>query len=36
MIEPLFIITNNPMSKSAFENKYVVEYIENGKNLPIE
>ncbi|MDU4890916.1 MAG: GrdX family protein [Clostridium sp.] len=35
MIEPLFIITNNPMSKSAFENKYVVEYIENGTQIDI-
>lgn len=35
MIEPLFIITNNPMSKSSFENKYVVEYIENGTQIDI-
>lgn len=35
MIEPLFIITNNPMSKSVFENKYVVEYIENGTQIDI-
>lgn len=35
MIEPLFIITNNPMSKSTFENKYVVEYIENGTQIDI-
>lgn len=35
MIEPLFIITNNPMSKSSFENKYVVEYINNGTQIDV-
>lgn len=35
MIEPLFIITNNPLSKSTFENKYVVEYIESGSQIDV-
>lgn len=35
MIEPLFIITNNPMSKSEFESKYVVEYIEDGTQIDV-
>ena len=35
MIEPLFIITNNPMSKAEFENKFVVEYIENGTQIDV-
>lgn len=35
MIEPLFIITNNPMSKSTFEDKYVIEYIEQGTQIDI-
>lgn len=35
MIEPLFIITNNPMSRSTFENKYVVEYIEMGTQIDV-
>ena len=28
MIEPLFIVTNNPMSKEKFEGKYKVEFID--------
>ena len=28
MIEPLFIVTNNPMSKEKFEKKYRVEFID--------
>lgn len=28
MIEPLIIVTNNPMSKQKFENKYKVVFIE--------
>ena len=28
MIEPLFIVTNNPMSKEKFEEKYKVEFID--------
>lgn len=28
MIEPLIIVTNNPMSKSQFESKYKVIFIE--------
>lgn len=28
MIEPLFIVTNNPMSKEKFEKKYKVEFID--------
>ncbi len=28
MIEPLFIVTNNPMSKEKFEKNYKVEFIE--------
>ena len=28
MIEPLFIVTNNPMSKEKFERKYKVEFID--------
>jgi len=28
VIEPLFIVTNNPMSKEKFEKKYRVEFIE--------
>ncbi|GEM_PF-39400 len=35
MIEPLFIVTNNPMSKSSFEDKYVVEYIEVGSQMDV-
>lgn len=35
MIEPLFIITNNPMSKASFENKYVVEYIDMGAQIDV-
>lgn len=35
MIEQLFIITNNPMSKSTFEDKYVVEYIEGASQLEV-
>ena len=30
MIEPLFIITNNPLSKKTFEPKYRVEYIDGS------
>ncbi len=28
MIEPLFIVTNNPMSKEKFEEKFKVEFID--------
>lgn len=28
MIEPLFIITNNPMSREKFEKKYKVEFLD--------
>jgi len=28
MIEPLFIVTNNPMSKEKFEKKFKVEFID--------
>jgi hypothetical protein len=28
VIEPLFIVTNNPMSKEKFEKKYRVEFID--------
>jgi hypothetical protein len=28
VIEPLFIVTNNPMSKEKFQGKYKVEYID--------
>ncbi|MFR1710276.1 MAG: GrdX family protein [Clostridium sp.] len=28
MIEPLFIVTNNPMSKEKFRKKYKVEFID--------
>lgn len=30
MIEPLFIITNNPLSKKTFESKYKVVYVEDS------
>lgn len=35
MIEPLFIITNNPMSRLTFKDKYVVEYVEEGAQLDV-
>ncbi len=28
MVESLFIVTNNPMSKIKFESKYIVEFVE--------
>lgn len=34
MIEPLFIVTNNPMSKQKFMGKYKIEFIE-GPQLGI-
>lgn len=30
MIEPLFIITNNPLSKRTFETKYKIVYIDGS------
>jgi hypothetical protein len=30
MIEPMIIITNNPMAKHNFEEKYKIEYIEGN------
>ncbi|MEG0308227.1 MAG: GrdX family protein [Clostridium sp.] len=34
MIEPLFIVTNNPMSKEKFMGKYIVEFVE-GPQLEV-
>ena len=30
MVEPFFIVTNNPMSKDKFGEKYKVEYVEGN------
>ncbi|WP_291583294.1 GrdX family protein [Clostridium sp. UBA6640] len=30
MIEPLFIVTNNPLSKRTFETKYKIVYIDGS------
>ncbi|MGG7162619.1 GrdX family protein [Clostridium ihumii] len=35
MIEPLYIITNNPLSDEHFKNNFEVIYLENGNAMDV-